>query len=88
MKEFLEYIVKNIVKHPDEMKIEETVEGSIVRILIKPAKEDMGVVIGKEGRTINNIRALARAKAIKDNVKVYVDISEDGESEEAESTNS
>lgn len=74
MKEFIEYLVKQIVKSPDEVKVEEIIEDTVVTVTICAAKEDMGIIIGKEGRTINSLRALAKAKAIKEGVKVYIQI--------------
>jgi len=72
MKEFLEYIVKNIVKTPEEVVIEETQKDTIFTYSIKVATSDMGIVIGKEGRTIKSIREMAIAKAIKEQKRVNV----------------
>jgi uncharacterized protein len=72
MKEFLEYIVKNIVRTPEEVSIEETQVDTIYTYSIKVATSDMGIVIGKEGRTIKSIREMAIAKAIKEQKRVNV----------------
>lgn len=74
MAEFIEFLIKQIVKNPDEVTIEEEIDGTIVRVNVCAAKDDMGLIIGKEGRTIKSIRALAKAKAIKEGVKVYVNV--------------
>lgn len=74
MKDFIEYLVKQIVANPDEVKIEEKVEGTVVTITICAAQDDMGLIIGKSGRTIRSLRALAKAKAIKSGVKVYLEV--------------
>jgi predicted RNA-binding protein YlqC (UPF0109 family) len=73
MKEFVEYLLKAIVTKPEELTVEETREGTVVNIKICAAEEDMGIVIGKGGKTIRSIRALAKCKAIKESVKVYVE---------------
>lgn len=73
MKEFVEYLLKAVVNKPEELTVEETREGTVVNIKICAAEEDMGIIIGKGGKTIRSIRALAKCKAIKENVKVYVE---------------
>jgi len=76
MKELLEYIVKNIVSKPDAVKIDEqkTADGVLLNLTVD--KEDMGVVIGKEGRIIRAIRSLVRIKAIRDGVRVDLELLE------------
>ena len=74
MKEFIEFLIKQIVKNPDQVVVDEEIENTIVRINVCAAQEDMGLIIGKEGRTIRSVRALAKAKAIRDGVKVYVNV--------------
>lgn len=72
MKEFLEYLVKSIVRQPDQVKIEQTREEDQEIYNITVAKEDMGIVIGKEGRTIKSLREMAKCKAIRDNIRIRV----------------
>lgn len=74
MKEFIEYLVKQIIKKPEDVAIEEQNSDMGIQIIIKVADEDMGIIIGKEGRTIKSIRALAKAKAIIDNIRVNVEL--------------
>lgn len=76
MKEFIEYLVKQIVSHPDQVNVTETNDGGLLTYKIKAAQEDMGTVIGKEGHTIKSLRDLVRAKAIKDDVRVRVIVEE------------
>lgn len=73
MKDFVEYLLKQIVNKPEEVKVEETREGTMVTIKICADPEDMGLVIGKGGRTIRSLRSLAKAKAIREGVKVYIE---------------
>lgn len=72
MKEFVEFLVKNVVKNPDSVVVTEVAEGTSLRYTIAVDQADMGFVIGKEGRTINSIRLLAKAKAVKEGVWVEV----------------
>lgn len=78
MKDFIEFLVKNVVKNPDAVGITEEVEGTNLRYTISVDQADMGFVIGKEGRTINSIRLLAKAKAVKEGVWVEVTLADQG----------
>lgn len=76
MKEFIEYILNQLVKNPDEMSVSEKDDNGYITYNIEVAEEDMGLVIGKGGRTIRSIRSLVKAKAIKDGVRVRVELIE------------
>ena len=76
MREFVEFLIKQIVTNHDAVVVTETTEGNVVVLSVKVADEDMGVVIGRDGKTINSIRNLAKAKAIKDNVMIRVVLEE------------
>ncbi len=77
MKEFIKYIVQQIVARPEQVEVDETNENGIFVYTITAAKEDMGTLIGKEGRNIKSIRNMAKAKAIKDDIRISVNIKED-----------
>ncbi|MBD3270301.1 KH domain-containing protein [Candidatus Peregrinibacteria bacterium] len=78
--QFVEYIVKQIVEQPEEIKIERTVDEMGVLITLKVAKEDMGKIIGKNGQTAKSIRILLRVIGSKNNARVNLKIVEpDGE---------
>ena len=81
MRDFIEYLLKQIVTNPDAIKVVEEHEGgkesNAYTYKIRAAKEDMGIIIGKEGRNIRSIRNVAKAKAIKENTYVNVIIEED-----------
>ena len=77
MKQLLEYIVPNIVNHPEAVEIQETQEGEVTIYLIKVDPEDMGRVIGKAGKVIKAIRQLAKIVAIKKGIRVRVDVWEE-----------
>ncbi|MDO5047911.1 MAG: KH domain-containing protein [Anaerococcus sp.] len=74
MKNLVELIVKELVDNKEAVRIEEKSEGGEVDILIHVADEDKGRVIGLRGNIINSIRAIARAAAIKEDVKVNIRI--------------
>jgi hypothetical protein len=79
MKEFIHYIVEQIVSQPEEIKITQTDEDGFEKYLIEVADDDMGLIIGKHGRTIKSIRSLVKAKAIKDGVRIRVELQETDE---------
>jgi len=74
MKELLETIAKSLVDNPDEVRINEIDNENTIILELSVAKEDMGKVIGKQGRIARAIRTVVKAAAIKENVKVVVEI--------------
>ena len=77
MKEIIEYLVKNIVKYPQDVVIEQVkLEGNTNRekYTIKTNQEDLGVVIGKGGKTIRSIINICKIKAIKENKFIEVEV--------------
>lgn len=73
MKDFLEYLIKNIADKTDEVSISEnTDQMGIVNLSIHVDPADMGKVIGKSGRIIRAIRDLVRVLAVKENQRVNV----------------
>ncbi len=76
MQEFLNYLLVSIVKNPDDVSVEESVEGNTYVYRLHVNADDMGLVIGKEGRIIRSIRALARSKAIKEGIMINVELVE------------
>lgn len=75
-KDFVEYVVKQIVDHPDQVSVERSVDEMGVLITLKVAKEDMGKVIGKSGQTAKSIRILLRVIGSKNNARVNLKIVE------------
>jgi len=76
MKEFIEYIVKNLVDHPDEVKIQE-IEGSRTTVYeLRVGQGDLGKVIGKEGRTAKSLRTLLAAVAARQGKRAVLEILE------------
>ena len=74
MKELLETIAKALVDNPDKVSVTEVNGEQTVILELRVAPEDMGKVIGKQGRIANAIRTVIKACAVKDNRKVMVEI--------------
>lgn len=75
MKKLVEYIAKSLVDDPDQVEVTEVKTDSSVVLEVRVAPEDMGKVIGKQGKIAKSIRTLAKAAATKEGVKVSVEIS-------------
>ncbi len=73
MKDLVEIIAKSLVDHPEQIAVTETEEDGI-KIDLTVAPEDMGKVIGKQGRIAKSIRTVVKAAASKGDKKVVVDI--------------
>lgn len=77
MKDLILYISKEIVENPEEISVEEsTDETGLLTYLISVNPDDMGRIIGKEGKTIGAIRSLVRVAARKQGKRVRVDLKE------------
>ncbi|MDY5578201.1 MAG: KH domain-containing protein [Lachnospiraceae bacterium] len=74
MKELVEVIAKALVDHPEEVVVTEKDTDKALVIELKVADDDMGKVIGKQGRIAKSIRSVVKAAASKDDKKVVVDI--------------
>jgi len=75
-KDFLEFIVKALVDHPDDVKIDRKVDEMGVLLSLKVHPEDMGQIIGKEGSTARAIRNLVRIVGLKNHARVNLKIEE------------
>ena len=77
MKELVAYLAKQLVTQPDAVEVRET-QGETASVLeLKVAKEDLGRVIGKQGRTAKAIRTILNAAASRTNRKVVLEILEE-----------
>lgn len=74
MKELVEYIAKSLVDHPESVIVEEKVDEDVVVFELHVSQDDMGKVIGKQGRIAKAIRTVVKAAATVDNKKVTVEI--------------
>ena len=74
--EFVAYVVKQIVDHPEEVEVERTIDEMGVLLTLKVSREDMGKIIGKSGQTAKALRILLRIIGSKNNARVNLKIVE------------
>ncbi|MHB1398458.1 MAG: KH domain-containing protein [Trichloromonadaceae bacterium] len=77
MKELIEFIAKSLVEHPEAVVIsEEMAEDGSILVKLAAAQEDMGRIIGKQGRTAKAMRTLLNAKATREDKRATLQIME------------
>lgn len=77
MKEFLDFLLSSIVDYPQDIKVEEkALAENSFQYLITANQEDMGKIIGKQGKIIQAIRNAAKILAIKENRQIRIEIGE------------
>ena len=74
--QFLEFVVKELVEHPEDVKITRTVDEMGVLMTLDVHRDDMGKIIGREGNTAKAIRTLLRVVGMKNNARVNLKINE------------
>lgn len=74
MKELLTYIAKNLVDDPEAVSVTEVPKDDELVLELRVAPDDMGKVIGRQGRIAKEIRTLIKAYGLRENKKVTVDI--------------
>ncbi len=76
MKDTLIYILSSIVDTPDKVSVTQDESEGVINFTVNVAKEDMGKVIGKNGKIIKAIRNVIKIPAIKENKKIFINLSE------------
>lgn len=76
MKDLLSYIVTNLVTKPEAVTIDEQSDEGNVNLNLTVDPSDMGLIIGKNGQTIRSIRKLLTVRAIAENVRVNLQLTE------------
>ena len=76
MKDALLSIVASIVDNPKDVVVEELEDEGIVQFIVTVHKEDMGKVIGKEGKVIRSIRNVMKIPAMKQNKRINITLAE------------
>ena len=76
MKNLLEFIIKSLVDKPDEVKVDLSEKDGEIILTFSVNKEDMGKVIGKDGKIIKPIRTIIRARSIKEGKRVEINLEE------------
>lgn len=74
--EFLEYVVKNLVDHPDDVKVERKVDEMGVLLSLTVHPEDMGQIVGRQGSTARALRTLVRIIGLKNHARINLKIEE------------
>jgi predicted RNA-binding protein YlqC (UPF0109 family) len=74
LKELIELIIKGIVDKPDKIEISQVVGENTLIFEVKVDPDDIGKVIGRQGRNIKSIRTIINAAAQKDNKRVIIEI--------------
>jgi hypothetical protein len=74
MKELTEYLIKSLVDHPDEVQLTEMESEKTTIIEVKVADDDVGKVIGKQGRIIKAVRIILQAAAAKKGKRVVLEM--------------
>ena len=77
MKDLVQYLAKALVSNPDAVEIKESADDGAQVLELKVAKEDLGRIIGRQGRTAKSIRTLLNAAASRDNRRVVLEIVEE-----------
>ena len=74
MKEMVEILAKALVDHPDQVSVTEVEKEKMIVLELRVTQEDMGKVIGKQGRIARAIRTVVKAAATKEKKRVSVEI--------------
>ncbi len=75
--EFLKFIITSIVSHPEDVAVERKDDDLGTLLTLRVAQDDMGVLIGKEGKTINAIRTVLRTFGARHDLRLNLRIHED-----------
>lgn len=74
LKDLLEYLAKSLVDHPDDVHVTVTETETTIVLELSVAKDDVGKVIGKQGRIARALRTIVKASAVRDGKRVIVEI--------------
>lgn len=74
MRDLLEYLAKSLVDAPDEVRVDMSETDSEVILQLSVAKDDIGKIIGKQGRIARALRTIIKASGVRDGKRVIVEI--------------
>lgn len=74
MRELVEYLTRSLVSNPDAVKVDEVDAGRMTVFEVTVAEEDVGKIIGRQGKVIRSIRSVVKAAATRTGARVDVDI--------------
>ncbi|MEE8110186.1 MAG: KH domain-containing protein [bacterium] len=76
MKDLIDYIARQLVDHPDQVRVDEVQRGQETALELRVAQEDLGKVIGRDGRTVKAMRTLLAAVSIRQGRRTFLEILE------------
>jgi predicted RNA-binding protein YlqC (UPF0109 family) len=74
VRELVEYLTKSIVDEPDEVSVEEVDAGRVTVYEVTVAEDDVGKIIGRQGKVIRAVRSVVKAAATRQGTRVDVDV--------------
>jgi predicted RNA-binding protein YlqC (UPF0109 family) len=74
MQELIEYVVRGLASRPDDVHVDEVPSGRVTLYEISVADEDVGKIIGRQGKVIRALRTVAKAGATRQGIRVEVDV--------------
>ena len=74
MQELVKYIAQTLVEHPDQVEVKQTEDEQSIVLELHVSPDDMGKVIGKQGRIAKSIRSVVKAATVKNEKPVFVEI--------------
>lgn len=86
--QFVEYIVKSLVEHPDDVVVERTIDEKGVLLTLTVNPEDLGRVIGRRGATAQSLRTMLRALGMKNSARYNLKIVNNDQPDEASGADS
>ena len=75
MKELVQYIAQSLVDHPDQVEVTQAFRDRTVVVTLKVAPEDLGRVIGRQGRVVEAMRSLLKVAAVREGTRVFLEVS-------------
>jgi predicted RNA-binding protein YlqC (UPF0109 family) len=74
MRDLVEYLTKSLVSNPDAVKVDEVDAGRMTVFEVTVAEEDVGKIIGRQGKVIRSIRSVVKAAATRTGARVDIDV--------------
>jgi predicted RNA-binding protein YlqC (UPF0109 family) len=74
MRDLVEYLTRSLVSNPDAVQVEEVEAGRVLVYEVTVAEEDVGKIIGRQGKVIRSIRSVVKAAATRAGTRVDVDV--------------
>ena len=74
MRELVEYVAQQLVTQPDQVRVTESDDNGVLVLQLQVAPEDMGKVIGRQGRVANALRALLKVAAVRQGRRALLEI--------------